>query len=119
MFAYWQREVFWNARKRPRPLGLELLQLLRGVVTTSECVVYVDQILGSLPLAAPQLGFMKKEDLTLGHQTDGGGGSISTGDEAGIDVCPAGAFSCATNRSCCRRSVTSPTKKGPLTIHHT
>ncbi len=53
MFAYWLWEVFWNARKRPRPLGLELLQLLRGVVTTSECVVDVDQILSALTLAAP------------------------------------------------------------------
>ncbi|MDT4850215.1 hypothetical protein FQZ97_843590 [compost metagenome] len=91
--------------------------MLVGEIATRKSHVRIDQVLRSLSPTATEFRLVEQQDLALGHSPDAGETSVSGGDEAGVDVRPARAFS--TARSAMTRSTTSPTKKGPVTVHHT
>lgn len=74
-------------KKRPE-LSPKRLEVFFSVVAAGKRQVGVDELVSPVVGQSPLLGIVEQQDLPLGHSTDGAWGSVSSGDEAGIDVCP-------------------------------
>lgn len=94
------RERVFVASKKKRPeLGPKRLEVFLDDVAPGKRQVGVDDLVSPVVGQSPLLGIVEQQDLPLGHSTDGGWGSVSSGDEAGIDVCPAAFLASSAPRS--------------------